>query len=258
MLVMLVAAMMGFVGLCVCVMVMSSSAGADGPTGSTTASYPTAVLPRGKFVQQTFAKPPEPCGWYGCFMGSRSGNVSQGKWADVPGLTEANVDKWPRLSGKTYWNPYATSGREEDGGIVTPRVGDLPTVDPPKDRYKYPYNMDPLWMSGSDDTNNYYKARCTKYVKHRGKLYYQGPSGESGAGTVGGSYIWLVIPQRTPGGGRPAFQFYSESQPAREDARYRVNNYDHALEFLRLGAELPPWYRKGPWAMDKPIRDFCK
>lgn len=253
------AAALGFLGLCLCIamVVSSSSSPAPAAPGQQPVFGGAPGQPRGRYVRQTGAKPPA-CGWYGCFprgMGP-SRSLSNGKqWLDVAGLTEANPDAWPRYDGQQFWNPYALNGKEMDGGILMDAVGDMPVVDPPKDRLDMPYFMRPSWQTGSSAAAQLYKQKCAKKVRTRGKLYYVGPT--RGGASVGG-YVWYIHPRMDDPsltGWAGASQFIPQPIGQVEDAKSR--NED-ALDLMKNGAELPPWMRQGPNSAEQAIRSFCK
>lgn len=213
---------------------------------------------KSRYVQQRFAKPPEPCGWYGCMRHPKTGAqvqtrpISNGKpWVDVAGYSEDNWHKWPKDVSGQYWNPYAITGREEDGGIITEEVGDMPVVDPPKNRRNGPYWMQATWQTGPTDIAKLYKEKCAKRVKTRGRLYYLGPrKGVSKEVVVPGAYVWIA---NNPSGWthfipEPLVRMAGE-------ARYRDED---ALNLMKQGAELPPWNRRGPHVAAGAIRQFCK
>lgn len=230
--------------LCVLLVVVVAMAVSGGQ--STTA--PTAPLPPGGWVRQTDALPYK-CSWGGSWFPCEldMANASQGKWLDVGGLDAHDATRWPSSSSKTFWNPYATTGQYFDGGVRMP-VGELPTVNPPKERYGFPYNMEPLWQQGSTDTNEYYKKHCK--VTTRGTLYYTGPN--RAAGGSGGSYVWYLRPTVTG----KATEFVP--QPPKSWAKDKMNDADQTVEWIKSGHELPPWERRGILSMDAVIRQHCK
>lgn len=216
-----------------------------------------------KFVRQSGASPP-PCGWHGCFTHPKkpqvklpSRNLSNGKpWLDIAGLKEGDVSRWPRHNSQQFWNPYALNGREEDGGIVN-EPGVMPVVDPPRDRYGLPYRMKPSWQTGSTALADFYKTKCAKRVKTKGRLYYVGPARSGKDGVQAGSYVWIIHPRNdvpSIGDGWTHFIPQPGESPV-EEARFR--NED-AADLLKQGAELPPWSRRGPHATEQAIRAHCK
>lgn len=228
----------------------SPNTGNGGGTGGPVA--PGAPLVGG-YVQQHFNIPK--CGWYGCFFGTEpSSSLFSKKWLDIGGLKGDTTDGWPSYGYAQMWNPYATSGVYFDGGVRTVNPGDLPTVNPPKDRVAHPYNMDPLWQQGSTDLNEYYKKHCK--IKIRGTLGYQGPNKADGG--TGGHYSWRVNGNTVPGQLRTEGRGMYLSQPRKEIASSKYHDVTLPVEMIQRGEELPPWWRRGPHSLDTVIRQHCK
>ena len=229
----------------------------DGGGQSTTSAVPGAPgspLRPGAFVEQNVSEPK--CGWYGCFGdGSSSISVSDGKkWMDVGGLKGDDMSNWPDFGLRTMWQPYATSGVYFDGGIRAAVPGDLITVNPPKERYGFPYNMRPMWQEGPADLNEYYKRKCK--IRTRGTLYYRGPDRSDGG--TGGGYVWRYKNNVEPGAMEIKGGSGIVNQPPPQFAKDKMNDADQTIQWLKDGIELPPWERRGPYAMDSAIRQVCK
>ena len=252
--------------LVVGVVLMSNSGGGNpgGNTSGGTSGGSTGGTGSGGFVKQSGAKPP-PCGWYGCMTIPKkpgvkfpSRNFSDKPWVNIGGLTMDGYEKWPRYDGKQFWDPYALNGREEDGGILND-VGVMPIVNPPKDRYGEPYYMEPSWQTGSTSLADYYRQKCAKHVRTRGKLYYVGPQKGGVEGHSVGAYVWVLNPRHDDPKASKWTRFIPQDEfkdpKYMEEAKYRNEG---ALALLRDGAELPPWNRRGPLSAEQAIRFFCK
>ena len=196
-----------------------------------------------------------PCGFNGCIAGEPLPPLLKGKVLDVGGLSMDKPEAWPKTGDMAWWNPYpATGAKMVDGGIKTPQAGDLPAVAPPKDRYDLPYRMDPLWQSGPTDTQDLYKQKCK--VTSRGKLYYMGPHKLAGHNSAG-AYVWV---SRGTGQIGSWIGLRLDPQPMRSYAAYKGAYDDTIKELLTKKIELPPWFRRGPFAAPAAplIRQLCK
>lgn len=189
------------------------------------------------------------------------GGFSKAKWLDVGGLTYDGYAAWPRHKKGQYWNPYATCGKEMDGGIVRSQLGDLPMVNPPRARFGKPYNMEPTWMTGPTAPNDLYKAKCAKKIKHPGKLYYVGPNSTKNAGNTDGAYTWVVIGKSKGTPGAKDFVLgpgHFIPQPSKQYRQSKQLDNEDALDLMKSGVELPPWYRRGTHAAEQAIRSYCR
>ena len=153
----------------------------------------------------------------------------------------------------TPWNPYAVGPVDTRGGVITEERL-LPRVDPPGNRLKEPYLMEPIWQEGSTETDNLYRKACR--VRHTGKLYYVGPTKEVRDDGMEvyeyGSYLWVV-----QGFGPGGKGFLKAPQPDRKGASLTDEPYDDPKWYFKHGVEVPPWFRRGPLAQPALVKFYC-
>jgi hypothetical protein len=201
------------------------------------------------------------------------------------GDTLKDINGWEvwRDDGYLWWKPYGQSGAVyEDGGLLPPAPGTLPVVKPPKERYGPPYNMDPIWQEGSTETSEYYAKNCP--VRVHGRLHYKGPSNICANASFGsdttvkgekeecfpdqGHFRWGWL-EKFPDGeyndpARMGPLMRNRVRPGPLDKLDKEMLADHsarerkAAEFyLKYGYELPPWLRRGPYAVPDLIKKHC-
>lgn len=205
------------------------------------------------------------------------GGFKGGAYAD------ANTWKVWRNDQYRWWRPYGLPGAVyEDGGLLPPAPGELPVVNPPKERLGAPYFMRPRWLEGDESVNEYYKQHCP--IRVHGRLHYEGPentcanaSFDSDTTNAGeqercdaepGHYVWGWLEQFPDG----TFNDQARSGPRMEtgpttqqlpgiggehNRQLWARQQKWAEFYLRHGYELPPWYRRGAEAMGPLIRKMC-
>jgi hypothetical protein len=218
----------------------------------------------------------------------------RGKEADFPfqdhggykGGAYADANDWKVWRNDEYrwWKPYGTAGATyEDGGLLPTAPGELPVVEPPKDRLGTPYFMKPRWLEGDASVNEYYKQNCP--IRVHGRLHYEGPentcanaSFDSDTTNPGekevcdaepGGYVWGWL-ERFPNGNfndqarnGPRMQPVPTTTKAATGIDAEHNRQMWARQrtwaefYLKHGYELPPWFRRGPEAMGDLIRAAC-
>lgn len=190
---------------------------------------------------------------------------------DVGGLTadsKAGMAAWPRVKlspgENTNWWPHPGRGvAVDDKGFLVTRFGDLPAVQPPRERLGSPYFMRPLWLEGSTAANDYYVRKCRSRVRMSGRLAYEGPQCVTGAGCEAGAWKWHYRSRETDGSGGPkslgvmpqplanlgaAMGARSASEEASVEARVQEGAVLDVRDMIQEGIELPPWYRRGKFA----------
>lgn len=221
----------------------------------------------------------------------RRGTEADFPFQDIGGYkskVNADQNEWKvwRDDDFIWWKPYGPPGAVyEDGGLLPDAPGELPVVDPPKDRYGAPYFMEPRWLKGNREVNEYYKKNCP--IRVHGRLHYEGPynicanaSFDSDTTAQGekelcapeaGGYSWGWL-EKFPGGRyndrarigptmMPSSPVDASGKVKRDKygrhANHRKIDREKAEFYLKWGYELPPWYRAGPDAVPDLIRKHC-